>query len=118
VPRVFLHLADRRRRVIDPHAIYYLEADGDDTIVRLRSRRTLRDVRPLAELEPLFSRPGFFRVHQSFLVNLDRVYEIRPRSTGSRDWELSMEPPVNRVIPISRERLRELWRRYEVDHGP
>jgi DNA-binding LytR/AlgR family response regulator len=112
VPRFLIHLTDRRRRVVDPAEIYYLEADRDDTIVRLRSRRTLRDVRPLAELEPLLSRPAFLRVHQSFLVNPDRVYEIRPRSEGSRDWELVMEPLVNRVVPISRERLRDLWERY------
>jgi DNA-binding LytR/AlgR family response regulator len=56
--------------------------------------------------------PALLRVHQSFLVNPDRAYAIRPRSEGSRDWELVMEPPVNRVLPISRERLRELWERY------
>jgi hypothetical protein len=48
------------------------------------------------------------RVHREYAVNLRRVALIRPRPSG-RDWELKMEPPVNRVIPIAREGLEDLW---------
>jgi DNA-binding LytR/AlgR family response regulator len=50
----------------------------------------------------------FLRVHREYAVNLRRVALIRPRPSG-RDWELKMEPPVNRVIPIARESLEDLW---------
>ncbi|MCG6926185.1 MAG: hypothetical protein LJF30_12830 [Acidobacteria bacterium] len=43
--RVLLHLAGRRRRVVEAEDIYYLEAQGDETDVRLRAARRLRDVR-------------------------------------------------------------------------
>jgi hypothetical protein len=44
---LLLHLARDRRRAIDPHDIYFLEATGQTTLVRLRSSRRLRDVRTL-----------------------------------------------------------------------
>lgn len=93
--------------VIDPREIYYLEARDHDTLVRLRRAQTLHDVRRIGELETLFAGHDFLRVHRSFVVNLDRVRLVRRRDDG-RDWELKMEPPVNRVLPISRSELPRL----------
>jgi DNA-binding LytR/AlgR family response regulator len=39
-------------------------------------------------------------------VNLDRVYELRSR--GNDEWEVKMDPPVNKVLPVSRRRMEEL----------
>ena len=58
---------------------------GDDTLVRLRGRHLLRDVRRLAELEAVVTPFGLLRIHNSYVVNLERVLEIRPREAGSRD---------------------------------
>ena len=102
--RVVLHLTDRRRRLFDPEDVYYLEADGDATVVRTRSRTTLRDVRPLGDLFTKLEGFGFARIHRSWAVNLDRVREIRPRAEGD-DWEVVLESPVRRVLPVSRQRL-------------
>jgi hypothetical protein len=81
---------------------------GEHRILRGRSRDPITDVRELGEVAPLFAPHGFFRVHRECAVNLRRVALIRPRPSG-RDWELKMEPPVNRVIPIARESLEDLW---------
>jgi len=43
--RVLLHLAGRLRRVVDSDDVYSLEAQGDETDVRLRGEKALRDVR-------------------------------------------------------------------------
>jgi hypothetical protein len=56
--KVLLHLAGRRRRVIDADDIYYLEAQRDETDVRLRAARRLRDVRSPGEVRP--STPATF----------------------------------------------------------
>ena len=50
-------------------------------------------------------------IHRSVAVNVDRVTEIRRRPNG-RDWELRLEPPVNRVLPVARGRLAALWEAY------
>jgi len=47
--RVLLHLDGRTRWAIDPADVYFLEADGSDTLVRLRASRRLRDARQLPE---------------------------------------------------------------------
>jgi len=109
--RVLLHLKGSRRVVLEPDEVYYLEAAGDETIVRKRGRLTLRDVRSLAEVSEAFARFHFHRVHDKWAVNLRRVGEIRLQRDG-RDWEVVLRPPVNRVIPVSRTRLRGLLARF------
>ena len=109
--RVLLHLKASRLVVIKPHDVYYLEASGDETIIRRRGRKTLRDVRSLGEVMPAFELCHFHRIHDTWAVNLRRVREIRPQRDG-RDWEVVMLPPVNRVIPVSRRRLPGLMRRF------
>ena len=108
---VLLHLADRRRRVAEPSEVFFLEAVDTHTLVRLRGRERLEDLRRLGELMPLFEPFGFHRVHKNHAVNLHRVFELRPRSSGP-DWELKLEPPVNRVLPIARGELAEVLAAY------
>jgi DNA-binding LytR/AlgR family response regulator len=109
--RVLLHLKGSRRVAIEPDDVYYLEASGDETVVRKHGRRTLRDVRSLAEVLVAFEPFHSCRVHDKWAVNLRRIHEIRLQR-DSRDWEIALRPPVNRVIPVSRSRLRGLLRRF------
>jgi DNA-binding LytR/AlgR family response regulator len=106
--RLLLHLARDRRRAIDPRDVYFLEAVGETTLVRLRSASRLRDTRSLGEMVRLLAGFGFVRVHRNHAVNARHVLEIRRRS-GDADWELELEPPVNRVLPASRTYLKQLW---------
>ncbi len=92
---------------MEPRDIYYLEADGDETRVRLRGATRLRDVRSLGEVMAELQAVGFLRVHRNHAVNLDRVLEIRPNHDGS-GWELRLDPPVNKVLPISRRGQADL----------
>ena len=109
--RALLHVTPSRRVAVAIGDVYLLEADLDDTIVRKRGRRTIRDVRPLGEVTAVFERAGFHRIHDKWSVNLRRVREIRRQRDG-RDWEVVMLPPVNRVLPVSRRRLSGLLRRF------
>ena len=109
--RALIHLADGRRIPVEFGEVFYLEADGDETLVRTRGRRGLRDVRSLGEVLQQFPPEVFVRVHRSCAVNVDRVSEIRRRPNG-RDWEVRLEPPVNVVVPASREHLGALWAAY------
>ena len=49
--RVLIHVAGGRRIPIEPDEVFLLEAMGDETNVRTRGARKLRDVRSLGELE-------------------------------------------------------------------
>ena len=109
--RVLLHLEDGRRVPIDPAEVFLLEGDGDRTEVRTRGRRRLRDLRSLGEVLALFPAGSLVQIHRGYAVNPDRVDEVRRRN-GGRDWELKLEPPVNRVLPVSRSHLAGLWATY------
>jgi DNA-binding LytR/AlgR family response regulator len=109
--RVLLRLSDGRRVPVVPEEVFFLEADGDETLVRTRGRRRVRDVRSLAELLARFPAGMFIQVHRARAVNVDRVTEIR-RRPGGRDWELRLEPPVNTLVPVARDRLDDLWAAY------
>ena len=109
--RILFHLADGTRELLAPEDVYLLRADGDDTLVRLRRAQPLRDVRELGQLERLLEPHGFARVGRSTLVNLRRVRRFRPIE-GGEGYELVMEPPVNRVIPVSRRRVTAVFDRF------
>ena len=97
-----LHLRDRSRRLVDFQEVYYLEAAADDTLVHLRTRPPLRDVRTLGQVAQLFEGHGFCRIHMRFMVNLRRVRAVRSRQQ-SADWEVVLEPPEVRP----RHRVRD-----------
>ena len=109
--KALLHLAGRLRRVVDADDIYYLEAQGDETDVRLRGARPLRDVRSLGEVLEELGPLGFVRIHRNHAVHSGRVCEIRPDASGS-GWEVRLEPPVNEVLPVSRRSLTVLLSAY------
>ena len=107
--RLFLlHPAPGLRNTLDPDEIFFLEATDDDTSVRTRRAQSLKDVRTLGELESILRLWGFVRTHRNYLVNPNHVRQIRLRP-DSRDWEVKLDPPVNRVLPVSRGALAALW---------
>ena len=105
--RFLVQLATDRWRAVDLEEVYLVEAEGDDCRVRLRRKEALVDLRRLADLEELLVPRGFVRIHRSYLVNPARVLELRRRD-GRRGWEVVMEPPVNRVLPVANDKVAEL----------
>ena len=112
--RVLLHLNDGRRVPIEPDEVFLLHSVGDETELRTRGRRRLRDVRSLGEVLGLFPSGLFVQIHRAYAINADRVAEARRRDS-SRDWEVKLEPPVNRVLPVARGRVAALWAAFGED---
>ena len=106
--RLALPARDGVIQYVDLDEVYYFEAREGDTLVRTRRKRRLTSTETLGELEARLRSPAFFRCHRSFLVSLDRVAEFRRQS--GRSYELKMEPPVNKIVPLSRERLAAFHR--------
>jgi DNA-binding LytR/AlgR family response regulator len=105
--RFLVQLASDRWRAVDLAEIYLVEADGDDCRVRLRGKEPLFDLRRLADLEELLAPRGFVRAHRSLLLNPARILELRRRD-GRRGWEVVMEPPVNRVLPVAEDKVEKV----------
>lgn len=108
VDRLLLRLERDRRRAIDPAEVFFLEAIGLKTVVRLRRPARLTDGRAIGELVSLLAPFGVVRVHRNHAVNVRHVLEVRRRS-GAADWEVKLEPPVNAVLPVGRTHLKALW---------
>ena len=108
--RFLVHGRKYRYRVVDTEDVYLVEADRDETLVRLRSKKRLRDVRSLGEIVPLLEPHAFVRISRSVAVNLLQVRELRRRD-ASRGWELKMRPPVNRVLPVAEDHVDALMMR-------
>ena len=96
--------ADGSIDLIEIDAIFYLEAQGDDTLIRTKRKKPYHSVQRLSELAKKLPAPAFVRCHRRYIVNLNRVRALTPRN--SRDSDLRLDPPVNRRIPIARSRLK------------
>ena len=105
--RMLVWRSAREATVVEPMDAYWLEAEGRTTWIRLRNRRRLRDHRSLAEIVQALEPFGFLRIHRNHAVNLRRLAEVRRRRSGV-DWEVKLEPPVNRVLPVARGREQAL----------
>jgi DNA-binding LytR/AlgR family response regulator len=112
--RLLLHLEPGLRQAVDSEDVYYVEARADDSEVRLRGSRRLRDVRPLEVVAKAFAGHGFVRIHRSYLVHVRHVKLVRKRKRGD-DWDVVLESPVNAVLPVSRSGLSALWRALGAD---
>lgn len=65
----------------------------------------------MADWEKKLRGRDFVRIHRSYLLNLDRLREVRHRRDDPNDWEVKLEPPVSSVLPVGRkyvEGLRKL----------
>jgi DNA-binding LytR/AlgR family response regulator len=98
--------ADGTIELIEIDAVFYLEALGEDTLIQTRRKKPYKSVQRLGELAKKLPAPAFVRCHREYIVNLNRVRVLTPRD--SRDYDLRLDPPVNRRIPIARNRLEEI----------
>ena len=105
--KLLLHVSDGLRRTVDPDSVYYLEAVSGDTVLRRRGARLLKDIRQLGEVMRVWKKRGFVRIHRNHAVNPDHVLEIRLRP-NSQYWEVKLAPPVNKILPVSRNYLKDL----------
>ena len=110
-PRIPLETARGVTVYVEPSAVYYCQSDKHDTLVRTRRKRSYRSVEKIGEIEDRLPSPPFFRCHRSYIVNLERVRELRRR--GERDHDLKLDPPVIKLVPLSRTKLKAFLRAME-----
>lgn len=96
-------------RLLARSRILLLQAHGDYVRVVSDDGRFL--VRAaLVDLEERWARHGFVRVHRSFVVNLRRAVEVRPRLNGTAVLVMA----DGTEVPIARRQVGELRRRLAV----
>ena len=76
--------------LIEVDGIFYLEAQGGDTLIRTKRKKPYHSVHRLNELARKLPGPAFVRCHREYMVNLNRVRSLTPRN--SRDYDLRLDP--------------------------
>ena len=114
VRRLPVKYADGSIDLIEIDGIFYLEAQGEKTLIRTRRKKPYQSVQRLGELAKRLPAPAFVRGHREYIVNLNRVRSLTPRN--SRDYDFRLDPPVNRRIPIARDRFEKI-RKSSVSDG-
>ena len=105
--------SNRSTTLLDTDEITYIETDGigRGCILHTISGKSYPDTASLGEYESRLGEQDFYRIHKTCLVHLRYIVSIFPW-TGN-----SFAPRVRRtdsVLPISRERVRELRRRLNI----
>lgn len=96
---------DGKIRMIPFDSIVYCEADCNYTFIYIMGEKRLMISRTLKEIEGMISHPDFFRVQNSFLVNLNHIKEYIRGEGG----ELLMTN--GDTVRVSRNKKDELLKR-------
>jgi len=91
--------------MVDFSDIVFTEANDKTVTVTTRQGKLLFPGN-LSELERLLSKPPFFRVHRSFLVNLEQVTGVIPWFKGT--YWLSIDNSEEIRIPVSKSMVKTL----------
>ncbi len=67
----------------DNNEIIFLKAESNYTTIFLTNNRKVTLCKTLKEVEKSFSQPTFFRIHKSYLINLNHVQEYMKCEGGS-----------------------------------
>lgn len=90
--------------------ILYVTPQGKSSIIRTKTNEyVVKSL--LKELEPRLFPFGFFRIHRSYLVNLNAVVRLIPWFNGA--YELGLEG-LEEKLPVSRNYAKELLKRLDV----
>ena len=76
--------------LIEIDGIFYLEAQGEDTLIRTKRKKPYKSVQRMGELAKKLPASAFVRCHREYIVNLNRARSLTPRK--SRDYDLRLEP--------------------------
>ena len=89
--------------LIDINDIYYIKADLDEVIVKIKETDAYVR-RKIGDLETLLSGKNFFRVHRSYIVNVDKIKSMR--SLEQSKLEISFEG-IAEIITSSKEGAKD-----------
>lgn len=94
--------------VLTPADVIYAVREGRGIHIHTESQ-TIESRMTLSELEEKLSGYDFFRVHRSYLVNLDYIEAITPWFNGA--YTLLLRDAARSTVPVSRAAAKQLFER-------
>ncbi len=100
--------------IINAQDIIYCEADSCYTIFKLKNNTQIISSKTLSEYEEILDKSLFFRIHRSYIINLDSIVEYRKGSGGNVVMSNGAELEVSRRKKEEfLERVRNIYVRNE-----
>lgn len=90
---------------IHVHDIFYIYSENENIFIRTYDQKFLTRF-TLRDLENRLNPSQFFRPHRCYLINIEKVKEIRPGFHGN--YYLIMKDKEQSEIPVSRSNVRKL----------
>jgi len=112
IPRTKLLVrANSRNFIVDANDVIYATIDDGLITLVATNLEGHSNYRTIEDLQANLDRDLFWRVHRSYLVNINRIKEVVPWFKSS--YQLRMDDRKHTEIPVSRvqtRRLRELFK--------
>lgn len=96
---------DKKILLLPMEEVIYIETRERGSLIHADSG-TYEDTAPIGNFERRLAGHSFFRIHKSYLVNLNRIKAIFPWHSSS--YGMTMEGRERDVLPIGRTQLRVL----------
>jgi len=103
--------ANNRQFIVDANDVIYATIDNGLITLVTTNLEGHSSYRTIEDLQANLDREMFWRVHRSFLVNINRIKEVVPWFKSS--YQLRMDDRKHTEVPVSRvqtRRLRELFK--------
>src|ERR1019366_3435380 len=103
--------ANNRNFIVDANDVIYATIDNGLITLVSTNLEGHSNYRTIEDLQANLDRDMFWRVHRSYLVNINRIKEVVPWFKSS--YQLRMDDRKHTEIPVSRvqtRRLRELFK--------
>ena len=103
--------ANNRQFIVDAQELIYATIDNGLITLMTANFEGQSNYRTIEDLQANLDREMFWRVHRSYLVNINRIKEVVPWFKSS--YQLRMDDKKHTEMPVSRvqtRRLRELFK--------
>ena len=98
---------NRRIVLVDIETIVFIETDNRSCVIHTKNGDFTENL-SLGEYEKRLSGHRFFRIHKSYLVNLEQIQEIFPWHNNSIALKMLGSEYEDKVLPVGREKTKEL----------
>ncbi|WP_366924518.1 LytTR family DNA-binding domain-containing protein [Metallumcola ferriviriculae] len=90
--------------IIPPEDITFVETEGKSTVVHTEQKKQYHSRYNLSELEYRLKDLSFFRIHRSYLINLEKITEVIPWFHNTYQVRIAGH---DQPIPVSRKQIKE-----------